>query len=99
MPKGYWIAAITIREAEGYADYQAAVRVALDRYGGRYLVRGGKAEAMEGAPRPRAVVVEFDDYATALACYGSPEFAAAIAMRRRLADTDFLVVEGWDGAY
>ena len=99
MPKGYWIAAISIREPAGYADYQAAVRVAIERYGGRYLVRGGPAQAMEGNPRPRAVVIEFADYATALACYQSPEFAHAIAMRQRLADTDFLVVEGWDGVY
>ena len=48
MPKGYWIATISIREQDGYAEYQAAVRVALDAYGGRYLIRGGKAEIRRG---------------------------------------------------
>lgn len=96
MPKGYWIATITIHEQNGYAEYQAAVRVALEKYGGRYLIRGGKAEIREGAPRPRAVVMEFDDYATAVACYESSEFSTAKEMRQRLADTDFLIVEGWD---
>ena len=41
--------------------------------------------------------MEFDDYATAVACYESPEFTTAKAvMRQRLADADFLIVEGWD---
>ena len=99
MPKGYWIAAITIHEPSGYGAYQAAVRIALEKYGGRYLVRGGTSEAMEGNPRPRAVVIEFEDYATAVRCYHSAEFARAIAMRQKLADTDFLIVEGWDGVF
>ena len=96
MPKGYWIAQITIHDWQGYDVYQAAVREALDAYGGRYLVRGGQSEAREGAPRTRAVVMEFPDYATAVACYESPEFTRAKAMRQRLAETDFLIVEGWD---
>lgn len=99
MPKGYFIATITIREREGYDAYQAAVRTALEKYGGRYLVRGGRSEAREGSPRTRAVVMEFPDYATAVACYDSPEFAAAKAMREKLAETDFLIVEGWDGTW
>ncbi len=99
MPKGYWIATISIRDHNGYAEYQAAVRVALDRYGGRYLIRGGSTEVREGTPRPRVVVMEFADYATAIACYESPEFVAAKAMRRQLADVDFLIAEGWDGAW
>ena len=99
MSKGYWIAAITIHEPAGYAEYQAAMRLALEAFGGRYLVRGGKAEAMEGNPRSRAVVIEFADYATALACYHSPQMVRARQMRQRLADTDLLIVEGWDGAY
>ena len=98
-PKGYWIATITIRERDGYGDYQAAVRVALETYGGRYLMRGGRSEVREGSPRTRAVVMEFPDYATAVACYESPEFTAARAMREKLADTDFLIVEGWDGVW
>lgn len=99
MPKGYWIATITIRQSEGYAEYQAAVRVALDKYGGRYVVRGGRSEVREGSPRTRAVVMEFPDYATAVACCESPEFTAARRLREPLADTDFLIVEGWDGVW
>lgn len=96
MPRGYWIAEITIREPDGYAAYQDAVRLALDRYGGRYLVRGGRSEAREGTPRTRAVVIEFPDYATAVACYEGPEFTRAREMRQRIAAADFLIVEGWD---
>lgn len=99
MPKGYWIAAITIRDPAAYPAYQAAMRVALEKFGGRYLVRGGQTAITEGRPRPRAVVIEFDDLATAIACYESPEMAPVKAMRLRMAEADLVVVEGWDGAY
>lgn len=99
MPKGYWIAAITIRDTAGYPAYQAAMREALAKYGGRYLVRGGRTAISEGHPKPRAVVIEFDDLATAVACYESPEMAPIKVMRHKMAEVDLVVVEGWDGAY
>ena len=49
---------------------------------------------MEGSSRERNVVVAFDDYATALACYRSPEYQAAKALRNAYADSDFVIVEG-----
>jgi uncharacterized protein (DUF1330 family) len=52
---------------------------------------------MEGSSRERNVVVEFRDYATALACYRSPEYQSAKAIRNANADADFVIVEG-DGA-
>lgn len=99
VPKGYWIASITIRDASSYPAYQAAMRTALEGYSGRYVVRGGQSRAVEGSPKPRVVVIEFPDYATAFACYDSAEMAPVKAMRQRLADTDLVIVEGWDGSY
>ena len=49
---------------------------------------------MEGDARERNVVVEFKDPATALACYRSPEYQAARAIRQQCADADFIVIEG-----
>ncbi len=72
----------------------AAARPAFEKYGARFLVRGGRFEAMEGSSRERNVVVEFDDYATALACYRSPEYQAAKTLRNAYADSDFVIVEG-----
>ena len=61
------------------------------------LTRGGASEAVEGSFRSRVVVIEFKDYATALACYHSPEYAKAKALRTAHSVADVVVVEGYDG--
>jgi len=94
MSKGYWIVRVTVRNAARYPDYLAAARPAFEKFGARFLVRGGRYDAMEGASRERNVVVEFKDYATATACYHSPEYQAAKAIRVANADADFIIVEG-----
>lgn len=97
MAKGYWIARVNVTDDTGYRRYVDANAVAFARYGARFLVRGGTFEAVEGESRDRNVVIEFPDYATALACYRSPEYAEAMAHRRTAADADIVVVEGYDG--
>ena len=97
MPKGYWIARVDVTKPEGYQGYVAANGAAFSKYGARFLVRGGTFEAPEGTPRARNVVIEFPDYATALACYHSPEYAAARAHRLGAAEAELLVIEGYDG--
>jgi uncharacterized protein (DUF1330 family) len=94
MAKGYWIVRVSVNNAERYPDYLAAARPAFEKFGARFVVRGGRFEAMEGNSRERNVVVEFKDFATALACYRSPEYQAAKAIRNANADADFLVIEG-----
>ena len=94
MSKGYWIVRVSARNAERYPEYLAAARLAYEKFGARFLVRGGRFDAMEGTSRERNVVIEFKDYATALACYQSPEYQAAKAIRNAIADADFVIVEG-----
>jgi len=94
MPKGYWIVRVSVRDASKYPDYLAAAKHAFEKYGARFLVRGGRFEAMEGSSRERNVVVEFKDYATAIACYQSTEYQSAKAIRNASADADFIIVEG-----
>jgi len=60
-------------------------------------VRAGKSEAVEGASRSRNVVIEFPDYAAALACYRSPEYQANIKVRQPHAIVDLIIIEGYDG--
>jgi uncharacterized protein (DUF1330 family) len=60
-------------------------------------VRGGPFEAKEGTSRSRNVVVEFPSYAAALACYQSPEYQRAIALRTSHSVADVIVIEGYDG--
>src|SRR5262245_60241761 len=97
MPKGYWIAHVDVSDPEGYKAYVAANAEAFRKYGARFVVRARNSEIMEGTSRARTVVLEFKDYATALACYRSPEYAKAMALRRTNAIADLLVIEGYDG--
>jgi uncharacterized protein (DUF1330 family) len=97
MSKGYWIVRVDVSDPEGYKAYIAANAEAFGKYGAHFVVRGGKYEAVEGASRERNVVIEFKDYATALACYRSPEYAKAIKVREGKATADIIVIEGYDG--
>src|SRR5262249_10193166 len=97
MPKGYWIPHIDVRDPEGYKQYTAATPPAHHKYNGVALVRGGRMEALEGRARDRNVLREFSDYATALACYRSPEYQGARPLRLAHSAADFVIVEGYDG--
>jgi uncharacterized protein (DUF1330 family) len=98
MARGYWIAHVDVSDPDGYRGYQAANAIAFRKYGARFLVRGGASEQPEGKTRSRHVVIEFEDYAAALACYRSPEYAAAKEKRLGKGDIDLVIVEGYDGA-
>jgi uncharacterized protein (DUF1330 family) len=95
--KGYWMAQVDVSDPEGYRLYVAENAKAFRKYGGRFLVRGGPSEVVEGAGRSRCVVLEFPDYASALACYRSPEYARALELRKGKAIADIIVVEGYEG--
>jgi uncharacterized protein (DUF1330 family) len=97
MAKGYWIPHIDVTNPEGYKAYLAATPEAHRKYAGRALVRGGKSEVVEGRMRSRNIVREFPDYATALACYRSPEYQRAKPLRLPHSTGDFVIVEGYDG--
>jgi uncharacterized protein (DUF1330 family) len=97
MAKGYWIARVDVRDPEAYKQYVAANAEPLARYGGRFLVRGGASEAVEGVARERNVVLEFASYQAALDCYHSPEYARAKALRLEASDADLLIIEGYEG--
>ncbi len=97
MAKGYWIALVDVSDPEKYKGYVAANAVAFRKYGARFLTRGGASETVEGTSRARCVVIEFKDYATALACWRSPEYEHAKNQRAGAATADIIVVEGYDG--
>ena len=60
-------------------------------------MRGGSYETVEGGSRTRNVVIEFKDYATALACYKSPEYQAASSCGQPVSTADIVIIEGYDG--
>jgi len=97
MPKGYWVARVDVLNADGYRAYVAANAEAFARYGGRFLVRAGQSETVEGQSRARNIVIEFPDYATALACYRSDEYQRAMALRQGHSVADLIIIEGYEG--
>jgi len=94
MAKGYWIAHVTVTDPSRYPEYQAANAAAFKKYGARFIVRGGESQVVEGSFKQRHVVIEFDSYEQALACYRSPEYAAALKIRKDIADGDLVIVKG-----
>ena len=96
MPKGYWIAHVDVENAERYPDYVAAAKPAFERYGAKFLARGGASHGLEGTHRARNVVIEFPSMQAALDCYHSDEYQAAKAIRVTAATADMTIVEGFD---
>ena len=97
MAKGYWVGRVDVNSEEGYKPYAAANPAIFKKFGGRYVVRGGKYESKEGSSRSRNVVIEFPSYQAALDCYNSPEYQANIKLREAHAVADIIVIEGYDG--
>ncbi|MEL6549121.1 MAG: DUF1330 domain-containing protein [Pseudomonadota bacterium] len=97
MPKGYWIAHVTVDDAEAYEGYKAANAAPFAEYGARFLVRAGVQDVPEGAARPRTVVIEFPTIEAARACFASESYQAAKAIRDPIATSDLVIVEGYDG--
>ena len=97
MAKGYWIAHVEVTDPEGYKKYIAANGVAFAKYGARFLVRAGKHVVANGAAKSRQVVIEFPDYAAALACLESDEYKRAAEFRDAASLSDLVIAEGYDG--
>jgi uncharacterized protein (DUF1330 family) len=97
MPKGYWIARVDVRDAEAYKLYIAANGPAFAKFGGRFMVRGAALENPEGGMRARNVVLEFPTIEAARACYHSPEYQAAMALRTNASAGDLIIMEGYEG--
>lgn len=91
----YVVVEIEVLDADRYEQYKRMVPTSLAAYGGRFLVRGGRAETLEGDWSPkRLVVLEFPSVERAKQWWGSSEYAEAKALRQETARTQMLVVEG-----
>ena len=95
--KGYWIAHVNITNPERYKDYVAANAVAFRKWNARFLVRAGQSLTPKGdLGGRRHVVIEFDSFADAKACYGSPEYQAAAKIRDEASDAHLVIIEGYE---
>ncbi len=94
MAKGYVIARAIVTDPERWAEYGAKAGAAAHKYGGTYLVRGGRCEVAEGEARARNVVAEFESFEAARAYVHSPEYAEARRLRSQAGVIDMVIVEG-----
>jgi uncharacterized protein (DUF1330 family) len=91
----YIVVEVEVKDPARYARYREMVPPSLAKYGGRFLVRGGATETLEGSWAPkRFVIVEFPSAERAKAWWSSPEYAEAKALRQATASTEMLLVEG-----
>jgi len=91
----YVIGEIEVTDPGSYEEYRKQVPAVIARYGGRYLVRGGKVEPLEGGWTPkRLVVVEFPSMEQALKWYRSAEYAPLIKVRHKASRGNLAIVEG-----
>ncbi len=94
MPKGYIIGHITVNDPEAYQEYIDRDTPILEGLGGKFIVRGGRADVVEGETLMRHVVVQFPTYQAALDAYNDPDYQEVADIRRRTANSIILVVEG-----
>ena len=94
MP-AYIVVQVNVTEPAGYDEYKKMVPASLAAYGGKFVVRGGACETLEGSWAPgRLVVLQFPSVAKAKQWWASDEYRDAKALRQRTAKTEMIVVEG-----
>ena len=91
----YVIGEVDVMDPAAYEDYRKQVGAVLAKYGGRFLARGGKVEALEGGWSPkRLVLLEFASMEQALKWYRSPDYAPLIKLRQKASRGRLVLVEG-----
>lgn len=95
MPKAYWISTyLSISDPAALAEYAKLAGPALQAAGGRFLARGMPAQVYEAAVNQRAVLIEFESVAQAIAAHDTPEYQAALDALGNGAERDIRIVEG-----
>lgn len=93
--KAYVLVQVDVTNAPQYADYTKLSPGIIEKFGGRFLARGGRTVTLEGSPaRGRVVVVEFPSFERAQEFYDSQEYQAAKKVRDGAATAQFVLIEG-----
>lgn len=90
----YWIAHVTVTDADSYGKYVPLAKAAVEDHGGEFLARGTRTVWLEGQERERNVLVKFESVETAERCYHSDAYQAALKFVRDAADRELCIVEG-----
>lgn len=94
MNKGYWIVRADILDQEKFGQYAVRAPKAIEKYQGKFLVRAGNYEVVEGSTRSRNTIIEFPSYTSAIECWHSTEYSEAKAYRIDAAQLDIVIIEG-----
>ncbi len=95
MKKSYWVCIYEkIDSEEKLKEYAIKAKSAVEKFSGKFLVRGGKSRTNDGISSPRVVVVEFPDYKSAIDCYDSSEYQEAHDILKKHATRHHQIVEG-----
>ena len=92
---GYVIARVQVDDPEAYKKYTAKTPGVIAQYGGKFIVRGGEVQSVEGEPEERRVVViEFEDMEAARKFYFSDDYQAIIPLRQAASSGQVFLVDG-----
>ena len=95
VSKAYVIAAETISDEGGFAQYRRAVPPTVSPFGGKFIVRGGNFTSLEGKwPHPRLVIIEFPSRDAAEGWYNSPAYQEIISLRHKSSVGDLIIIDG-----
>lgn len=95
MPVAYVLAEIQITNPDGYKAYTEHVPATIAKYGGKFLVRGGRAHVLEGEwPERRRVLIEFPSVEAARKWWDSPEYEKPKALRKANSEGRLILLEG-----
>lgn len=96
MKKGYWIVRADVTSPEKFKEYASRTPAALEKFGGKFLVRAGEFTLVEGDTRSRNSVIEFPSYQAAIDCWESEDYQSARKLRLGGAELDIVIIEGND---
>ena len=96
MNKGYWVARVNVDDVNAFKDYASRAKLAIEKFGGKYITRGGNFCIIEGKHSfERNVIVEFPNVKKAEECYNSQEYQKAKSFRDGKADFNAIIIEGY----
>ena len=96
LMKGYWIMRVNVEDEISYKEYAKRAALAIKKFGGKYLVRGGKFDNAEGEHKfTRNVIAEFKSFEIAKKCFNSKEYQEAKSFRVGKADFNGIIIEGY----
>lgn len=94
---GYWIMRVSLRDRESYRAHAEGAAPRIAAFGGVPIARGGRISIVEGTARGRNVIIRFPDVHAAVECYHSPRYREVIPLRSSVAETDLIIISGYDG--